>query len=70
MEEEMKRDTIRRIREAVRSRALGQQFTPEDVNRKLKIDWAGTFLPKHRKGHPGGYTVLFVRVERGVYKLA
>jgi hypothetical protein len=69
-EEAMKRGTIRRIREAVRSGALGQQFTPKDVNRTLKINWAGTFLPKHRKGNPGGYTVLFVRVERGVYKLA
>ncbi len=66
----MERETMRKIREAVRSGALGQQFTPEDVNRKLKIDWAGTFLPKHRKGNPGGYTVLFVRVERGVYRLA
>jgi hypothetical protein len=49
---------------------LGQQFTPADVNRTLKIDWAGTFLPKHRKGNPGRYTVLFIRVERGVYRLA
>jgi len=48
----------------------GSNSPPKDVNRKLKIDWAGTFLPKHRKGNPGGYTVLFVRVERGVYRLA
>jgi hypothetical protein len=66
----MERDTIRRIREAVRSGALRQQFTPEDVNRTLKIEWAGTFLPKQRKGNPGGYTVLFVRIERGLYRLA
>ena len=34
MGEEMERDTIRRIREVVRSGALGQQFTSEDVNRE------------------------------------
>lgn len=35
----------------------------------LKIHWAGTFLPKHRVGNPGGNTELFVQVERGLYRL-
>ena len=35
----------------------------------LGIDWAGTFLPKHRVGNPGGFTELFVRIRRGVYCL-
>jgi hypothetical protein len=65
----MERDTIRRIRQAVRTGRLLGQFTPADVNRVLSIHWAGTFLPKHREGNPGGYTALFVRVSSGVYRL-
>ncbi len=65
----MERDTIRRIREAVQTDRLPRQFTPADVNKVLSIHWAGTFLPKHRVGNPGGYTVLFVRVSSGVYRL-
>jgi len=65
----MERDTIRRIREATRTGRLPRHFTPADVNKVLSIHWAGTFLPKHRAGNPGGYTVLFVRVRSGVYRL-
>ena len=65
----MERDTIRRIREAVRLGRLGRHFTAIEVNMVLKIHWAGTFLPKHRVGNPGGYTELFVRLERGIYRL-
>lgn len=65
----MERETISRIREAVRAGRLSREFTPADVNKALSIDWAGTFLPKHRKGNPGGNTVLFVRVRAGVYRL-
>ena len=64
----MERETIKKIREAVRSGALGSQFTPADVNQALKIHWAGTFLPKHRKGNPGDETE-FVQLARGVYRL-
>ena len=32
-------------------------------------DFRGPFLLKHRVGNPGGFTELFVRVERGVYPL-
>jgi hypothetical protein len=66
----MERETIRRIREAVHAGRLSREFTPADVNRVLSIDWAGTFLPKHRKGNPGGNTVLFVSVRSGVYRLS
>ncbi|HEX4134448.1 MAG TPA: hypothetical protein VHY84_07565 [Bryobacteraceae bacterium] len=44
-------------------------LTPINVNWALSIDWAGTFLPKHRVGNPGGYTELFVQIERGRYRL-
>lgn len=66
----MERETIRKIREAVHAGRLPHQFTPADVNKALRIDWAGTFLPKHRKGNPGGNTVLFVRVSGGLYRLS
>jgi len=65
----MERDTIRKIREAVGAGRLLRQFTPADVNKLLSIHWAGTFLPKHRQGNPGGYTALFIRVSSGVYRL-
>lgn len=65
----MERDTIRLIRQALKSGRLGSRFTPSDVNRSLSIHWAGTFLPKHRVGNPGKYTEMFVREDRGVYRL-
>jgi hypothetical protein len=40
------RKTIRLIREAVQTGQLPLEFTPAMVNEVLKIDWAGTFLPK------------------------
>lgn len=65
----MRGQTIRRIREAVRSGQLSEPFTATDVNRLLNIDWATTFLPKHRVGNPGGETELFIRVMPGLYRL-
>jgi hypothetical protein len=65
----MERETIRKIREAVRTGKLGREFTSVEVNALLRIHWAGTFLPKHRVGNPGGYSELFVRVRSGVYRL-
>jgi len=58
----VERDTIRRIKEAVRRRSLLQPFSPKAVNRALGIDYAEVFLPKHRIGNPGGQTEHFVRV--------
>jgi hypothetical protein len=63
------RDTIRRIREAVESGKLPSQFRAEDVNKALGIEFAGTFLPKHRVGNPGGFTELFMRISAGFYRL-
>lgn len=65
----MERETIQRIREAVKSGKLHATFSPADVNAALLIHWAGTFLPKHRVGNPGGNTELFVRTEPGRYRL-
>ncbi len=63
------RDTIRRIRKAVADGRLAEPFRAADVNRALKIDFAGTFLPKHRVGNPDDNTELFVQVSRGLYRL-
>jgi hypothetical protein len=63
------RETIRRIKEEVASGRIPRTFKPADVNKALKIDWAGVFLPKHREGNPGGETELFVRVNRGTNQL-
>jgi len=67
------RETMRRIREAVRNGTLLQPFRAADVNRAIKIHYAGVFLPKHRVGNPGingkPNTEHFVQVERGLYRL-
>ena len=54
--------TIRRIRDLVRRQVLHEPFSSRDVDNALGIQWAGTFLPKHRVDNPGGDTELFVRV--------
>ena len=63
------RETMRRIREAVKSGALTEPFRAADVNRALKIHYAGVFLPKHRVGNPGRNAEHFVLIERGLYRL-
>ncbi len=65
----MERETISRIRKAVREGGLPEEFTPKEVNRLLRIRWAGVFLPKHRVGNPRNETELFIRLDRGRYKL-
>lgn len=65
----MERETIRRIRGAVRAGKLPKEFMAAQVNKALNIHWTGTFLPKHCVGNPGGQTELFVRVARGLYRL-
>ena len=62
-------ETIRHIREAVAKGTLVQPFRAAEVNRALRIDFAGVFLPKHRVGNPGKNTAHFVQVERGLYRL-
>jgi hypothetical protein len=64
----IERQTIQRMRDAVRAGRLDEPFRAGDVNKLLGIDWAGTFLPKHCEGN--GYTTEhFVRVARGLYRL-
>jgi hypothetical protein len=63
------RDTNRRIREAVVAGRLTQPFHAADMNAALKIGFAGTFLPKHCNGNPGGNTELFLKTSRGLYRL-
>jgi len=61
---------MRKIRQAVQAGRLPKgEFTPAEVNAVLEIDWAGTFLPKHRLGNPGGYTEHFIRIGKGLYQL-
>jgi hypothetical protein len=62
-------NTIRRIRDAVAASRIPKQFKPADVNAALCIDWAGTFLPKHRVGNPGKNSELFVQISKGLYRL-
>ncbi len=62
-------NTIKRIREAVRTGKLPLEFTPAQVNNVLNIGYAGTFLPKHRIGNPGGTSELFIQISKGLYKL-
>jgi len=63
--------TIRSIREAVEKRRLREPFSPSEVNKALGITCAGTFLPKHRVGNPGGNTERFRRVSErpALYRL-
>ncbi len=67
------RETIRRIKEAVKDGTLVEPFTPAAVNQAIGINFAGVFLPKHRVGNPGfrdkANTELFVQIERGLYRL-
>jgi hypothetical protein len=65
----MERQTIRMIREAVEQGRLPSVFGSSQVNSILGIGWAGVFLPKHRVGNPGGQTELFIRIDKGLYKL-
>lgn len=65
----MPKQTFTSIQSAVNSGRLRTPFKPSEVNKVLKITFAGTFLPKHRVGNPGGNTELFVRLDRGLYKI-
>lgn len=63
------RETIRRIREAIKSKTLKEPFRAADVNQACNIQYAGIFLPKHRVGNPMGTTEHFVQIDRGLYRL-
>jgi len=60
------------IRKPVREGRLPKRFRANDVRRACP-GWAdhtyGVFLPKHRKGNPGGYTTYFEQHRDGSYSL-
>jgi hypothetical protein len=63
---------ITEIRKAVGEEHLSELFSQEAVKNAVPGYAEKTyhvFLPKHRKGNPGGNTELFVRVSRGLYRL-
>ena len=59
------------INVAVINGKLKQPFTVSDVNYACKnlLAKSPSFLSKHRKGNPGGYTVYFVQDKNGKYSL-
>ena len=62
----------RDIVNAVRSGKLKEPFSANDVKNACpgySPNTYHTFLPKHRKGNPGGNSELFERIEPGKYKL-
>lgn len=61
--------TMQEIRKAIATGRLKEPFRAADVNRALGITYAGTFLPKHRENNPGNFSVRFVQIGRGLYRL-
>jgi hypothetical protein len=65
----------KKIADAVTSGEVPQHFTAADLRRAVSLNYYArstfsTFLAKHCEGNPGGYNVFFVRVARGVYRMA
>jgi hypothetical protein len=60
------------VRRALACGDLTKRFRPDDV-RQACPGWAdhtyGVFLPKHRRGNPGGYTEYFLQNPDGSYSL-
>ena len=56
---------------AVTNGKLKQPFAVSDVNSACNnlLAKSPSFLSKHRKGNPGGYTVYFVQDKNGKYSL-
>jgi hypothetical protein len=61
----------RQISNGVATRRLDQHFSADDVNQSLGniLGKSKGFLTKHCVGNSGGYSEMFVRVRKGVYKL-
>jgi hypothetical protein len=63
---------VQGIRKARQRRDLPKHFRAKDV-RKACPGWAyktySSFLPKHRRGNPGGYTAYFERHSDDSYSL-
>ena len=63
---------ITEIRKAVRDGRLSEPSGAEAVKNAVPGYAEKTyyvFLPKHRKGNPGGNTELFERIDEGLYRL-
>jgi hypothetical protein len=59
------------IVEAVRDGRLKEPFSTEDFRTAcpgFAPDTYGVFLPKHRRGNPGGNSELFECVRRGTFR--
>jgi hypothetical protein len=57
---------------AVENGSLNEPFSVTDFRRTCRgfaYNTYTTFLAKHRKGNPGNYSEMFIRVSEGVYKL-
>ena len=59
------------IKSSVITGKLKQPFTVADVNVNCNnlLAKSSSFLSKHRKGNPGGYTVYFVQGKDGKYSI-
>jgi hypothetical protein len=59
------------IKKAVSSGRLVQPFTVSDVNKFCSglLIKSPSFLSKHAKNNPGGYTEYFIRTSKGKYRL-
>lgn len=65
----MEKQTVRRIKEAVRTGRVAQPFRAKQINSELGITWAGNFLAKHRIGNPRSETEHFAQIDKGLYRL-
>lgn len=62
----------KKIVTAVQNGSLVEPFSIRDFTRACKgiaNNTYNTFLSKHRKGNPGKYSEMFIRVSRGIYRL-
>jgi hypothetical protein len=63
-----KRETVQLIRDAIHYGRLASRFRAANVNAVIGITAAGRFLQKHCETS-GKTAELFVRMERGLYRL-
>ena len=63
---------IKEIRQAVKEGGLKEPFRARDIRNAVPgyaYKTYQVFLPKHRRGNPGGETELFEQVAKGLYRL-
>ena len=65
------KNLYRKIKEAVNSGVLDEQFSVEMINQRLNnlLAKSSAFLAKHAKGNRGDYSEMFIRKEKGKYIL-